>query len=229
MKPNKITSKERASSQTAISYKILLLKNINKSYDKGLYQDTTKELGKFFELNTTEEDPHAKLFQSIIYNLLVSYLYFKKNETKKFFFNLQECLGKVSELKKLELHPESIQDLYKRYIVEDEGINQLIKKIVIRDLEFYLKKYPIARDLKLESISKIGFKWFSEAHYVGLYFGILFCIFILFKHPPLNGSMKINLSNFIETLKGLICKEETCSKKYLFRNMSIQLNHDHHI
>lgn len=185
-----IEGKVNNSSTTSnMSYKFLLAKNILLCLDKAQYQEAKKDLKKCFVIES-----QGKICKELeILNILfLIYIYYKKNEMKKFF----SCIDEMNSIiLKNQLNLTNLNNL----IQSEEYLRILIKKIIIK--EVFNKKFVLNTTYKFEDILINDGIWFSSQQNIYVYGNLYVGQLILQRNPQINSLYRTQYSIWFQGFK----------------------------
>lgn len=172
-----------------MSYKFLLAKNILLCLDKAQYQEAKKDLKKCFVIES-----QGKICKELeILNILfLIYIYYKKNEMKKFF----TCIDEMNSIiLKNQLNLMNLNNL----IQSEEYLRILIKKIVIK--EVFNKKFVLNSTYKFEDILVNDGVWFKNQQSFYVFSNLFVGQLILQRNPQINSLYRTHYSIWFQGFK----------------------------
>ena len=183
------------------AYKSLLVQNIINSFEKSHYQEAKKDLQRCFSLENYQGN---KSEMSVLYNLCVSIIHYKKNEIKKLFTCIDESF--------LKLNDSNLEKISATFTQETYSYN-LIKRIILK--EVVLKKASLIQGLNIEDIiSNEKSIWFKNKHNFFIFLNIAYSLLMLQKNPVINVIYKNSFINWFDKFRDQICIScEICTSK----------------
>lgn len=180
--------------QSTYSYKYLLVKNIISFYEKNNYQEAKNNLKKCFVIDTQSNQKES----SIIINLCLLILFYKKNEIKKLFLCMEEINNRLS---KKEFNINKL----KENIQEEVYISLLIKNMILKETS--VRKNSQLIGLKLDDIS-IGNNsfWLKDCLHFSIYCNLFLGVLLLQRSPTISTLHKNIYVTWLDMFKEMLEK-----------------------
>lgn len=171
------------------AYRYLLVQNIIGSFEKSHFQEARKDLQRCFSIDSQQN----KLEMSIIHNLCLLVVHYKKGEIKKLFGCLDEIVGKVGNMEC------DLEKLFK-IINQEEHLRNLLKRFILK--EVITKKISIISGIGMEDFIASR-DWLTDRHNFILLVNSILAMLLLQKNPTISPIHKLLFTSWFDRLKEL--------------------------